>query len=253
MTIYVGNTTISDEDFNADGTPKNILELPTDGLLLHLNAFNFSNSSPWFDSAQNIQFDSNGTMTPKVWDGGVPCIDFNGSGYWQSSTAAGDKVDMTGAFTLIFVFRADVMGARRTIFEKAGNSHASYEQEIACTWETDNNISFYHQYNAYDYGYFGVSTNGEWNLRAIKSRADKQEAYAWTSGAWSSNVLNNRSDSQITRSGAVRVGSGYAGTVTDGYLHAVLVYGVDLSTDSMNRVWEYYRNQFRLMGKTLYN
>lgn len=253
MTLYVGGNAISADDVDGLGNQKNYYDLPTGGLLLHLSALNYTAASPWQDSAQNIGMVSQGATMAKTTVGGVPCLTFDGTSYWDSTTADGNKVDMTGEFTLVLVFYAATPPARKTIFEKIPNTYSSYEQELACTWETDNNISFYTQVSAYDYGYFGVSTANQWNFRAIKMRADRQEAYAWTSGAWTSNVLNNRSDTQVIRSNGVRVGGGYAGTVATGYLHSVLVYGVALNTTTMTKVYNYHTNLFAQFGATLYN
>jgi len=253
MSLFVGGNEISANDVDGTGILKNYYDLPTGGLLFHLSALNYTGSTPWYDSAQNIgMIAQNGSMT-KTTVGGVPCLSFDGSKYWDSSTADGNKVDMTGEFTLVLVFYAAPPPARKTIFEKIPNTYASYEQELACTWETDNNISFYTQVSDYDYGYFGASTSNQWNLRAIKMRADRQEAYAWNGGAWGSNVLTNRSNTQVVRSNGLRVGGGYAGTVAVGHIHSVLIYGVALTTGEMAKVHNYHTNLFSQFGATLYN
>lgn len=253
MSLFIGGNEISANDVGGDGTLKNYYDLPTGGLLFHLSALNYTAASPWQDSVQNINMISQSATMAKATVGGVPCLSFDGTSYWDSSTADGNKVDMTGEFTLIFVFYAAPPPARKTIFEKIPNTYQSYEQEIACTWETNNDISFYTQYSSYDSGYFGVSTANQWNLRAIKMRADRQEAYAWTSGAWTSNVLSNNSNTMVVRSNGLRVGGGYAGTVAVGHIHAVLVYGVALNTTEMTKVHNYYTNLFSQFGATLYN
>lgn len=253
MTLYIGNNNFSGDDVTGDGTLKNYFDMPTSGLLFNLSALNYTGSSTWHDSVQNITMNAQNGAMVKTTVSGVPCLTFDGSKYWESSTADGNRVDMTGEFTLVIVFNAVQPGSRRTIFEKVPNTYSSYEQELACTWETDNNISFYTQYNSYDYGYFGVSAASQWNLRAIKMRADRQEAYAWTSQAWTGNVLTNRSNNTVVRSNGIRVGSGYAGTVYTGYLHAVMVYGVALSQSEMYKLQLYYNNLFAKFGATLYN
>ena len=73
------------------------------------------------------------------------------------------------------------------------------------------------------------------------------------SNFWSGNVLSNRSNTMVVRSNGIRVGSGYSGTVAVGYLHAVLVYGVALSTGEMTKVHSHYTNLFSKFGATLYN
>lgn len=259
MTVFIGGNSISADDVTGTGELKNFYDLPTGGLLFNLSALNYTGATPsisadpWYDSVQNIRMNAQAATMAKTTVSGVPCLTFDGTSYWDSTTADGNKVDMTGEFTLALVFYAAPPPARKTIFEKIPNTYASYQQELACTWEVDNNISFYTQVSDYDYGYFGVSTANQWNLRAIKMRADRQEAYNWTSGAWSSNTLTNRSNAMVVRSNGIRVGAGYAGTVATGYLHAVLVYGVALSTGEMTKVHSHYTNLFSKFGATLYN
>jgi hypothetical protein len=84
-------------------------------------------------------------------------------------------------------------------------------------------------------------------------RADRQEAYAWNGGAWGSNVLTNRSNTQVVRSNGLRIGGGYSGTVAVGHIHAVLIYGVALTTGEMAKVHNYHTNLFAQFGATLYN
>jgi len=253
MTVYIGDKILSADDIDSYGRLKNYIALPTSGLLFNLSALNYTGSSVWHDVQQNIAMNAQGGNMTKTTVSGVPCLAFDGSKYWESSTADGNRVDMTGEFTLVLVFNAVQPGSRRTIFEKVPNTYSSYEQELACTWETDNNISFYTQYNSYDYGYFGVSTASQWNLRAIKMSADRQSAYAWNAGSWGGNVLSNRSNTAVVRSNGIRIGSGYASTVYTGYLFSVLVYGVALSSSEMTRVHTYYTNLFNKFGATLYN
>ena len=255
MSLYIGNNEISSNDISGTGILKNFIELPTEGLLFNLCALNYtSGSTVWHDTRQNIAMNAqNGSMT-KTTVGGVPCVEFDGSKYWESSAVDGNKVDMTGEFTLVFVFNAVPPPSRRTIFEKAPSVYSSYEQELACTWETGNDISFYTQYNSYDYASTGSSVANQWNIRAIKMRADRQEAYTWTSSTWTGNVLTNRSNTPVVRAGAIRVGSGYAGTVQSGHLFSTLVYGVALSNSQMSKVSNYYTSLFTTKyGATLYN
>ena len=254
MSFYLGSNAIAGDDMKSDGTNLNYgNELPSNGLLLNLSAYNYTGAGPWHDSQQNIPMQAiNGSMT-KTTAAGVPCLAFDGTNYWESSAADGNKVDMTGEFTLVLVTYANTPSARRTIFEKVPNTYASYEQELACTWETDNNISFYTQVSSYDNGNMGVQTNAAWNLRAIKMRGDRTQAYSWLGGAWSGNVLTNRSDGMVVRAGGVRVGHGYAGTCFTGYLFSVLVYGVALNTTEMTKVHNYYSRIMNRYGATLYN
>lgn len=254
MSIDIGGNVIASDDVNSSGKVTNIksYELPMSGLLFHLNAHSYSGSTPWFDCQQNIQMNLTGTTNPKTLVNGIPAMQFNNSGYWESSTADGQRVDMTGEFTLIMLINPSQPSARHTIFEKVPNTYSSYEQELAITWETDNKLSYYTQYNSYDYGYSSAMTIGQWNILAITINASRTDGYYWKNGVWNRDYAN-RSDAAVVRSNGLRVGNGYAGVIESGYLHSLLIYGVSLSQSEMQRVHDYYTNLFSLAGVTLYN
>lgn len=252
MSIDVGGNIIASDDVNSSGLVTNLAQydLPTTSLLYHLNAHSYTGASPWYDNAQNIQMTVSGTVNSKTTISGIPAMSFNNSGYWESSTAAGQACDMTGEFTLVMVLYAQAQSARRTVFEKIPNTYSSYEQELACTWETDGTISFYTQYNSYDYATTQVLTQDAWNLWAISVNANRQSGWYWKNGVWNS-CLNNRSDTPPVLANGIRIGSGYAGTVITGSMHSCLIYGAALNSTTMTQVQNYYTNLFSLAGATL--
>lgn len=250
MAINLSNKILSSTNFNSDGETLDKFYLPDDSLLLNLNATNY-NAGTWYDSAQGIPFPIVNTAPPKTSLSGIPCVDFNDSGYFESSAPNANKVDMRGAFTLILIYYHEGFAARRTIFEKAGTSYQSYQQELACTMETSNTMSWYRQYPSYDYADSKSYTTGAWNMIAINGNADATQGYYYNNGVWTYGYTN-RETGNILQSGAIRVGTGYSGTVQAGYLHACMVYGVDLSTDKINKIYDYYSNIFGLVGVTLY-
>jgi hypothetical protein len=250
MAIYLADKTLQSTNFNSSGETLNKFHLPDDTLLLNLNATNY-NGGTWYDSAQGIPFPVVNTAPPKTSLSGIPCVDFNDSGYFESSAPNANKVDMRGAYTLILIYYHEGFVARRTIFEKAGTSYQSYQQELACTMETNNTISWYRQYPSYDYAESKSYATGVWNMIAINGNVDATTGYYYNNGVWTAGYTN-RESGNIVRSGVVRVGTGYSGTVQAGYLHACMVYGSELSTDKINQVYNYYSNIFGLLGVTLY-
>jgi hypothetical protein len=204
------------------------------GLVLNLDAGNpysyAGAGSAWYDvSGNNLIFNSQGTtQTPFTTIGGSPCFDFNGSGYWECGTNF-NLVDLGGDCTIIIWFYCETTAVRTTIFEKAGTSYQSYEQEIAVTWETANDFSYYSRFNpSYDYASTAASTVNAWNMVGIKMSTGKTTAartgfYSKNGSAWQSNYTS-RSNVALVAAGAIRVGSGYAGTITNGYISSVLCY-----------------------------
>ncbi len=230
-------------------------KIVTSGLTLLLDASN-SKSYPgsganWTDLAQSLSFSSQGaTQTPFTTKKGAGCFDFNGSGYWEC-TSGSSNVDLGGDCTIILWFFCETLASRTTIFEKAGNSYASYEQEIAVTWETGLDFSYYSRYSpAYDYASTAANTNNDWNMTAIKMSTGKTTAartgfYSKNGSAWGASYTS-RSSVAVVAAGNLIIGSGYAGTVTDGFIGQVLCYNKMLSDAEILQNYNATKSRFGL-------
>ena len=226
----------------------------TDGLTLTLDASDLNSykgsGAVWNDLTQGLVFNSQGTQTPLTTINGVTCFDFNGSGYWECGTNFG-LVDLGGDCTIIMWFYCQTLAVRKTIFEKAGTSYASYQQEIAVTWETGNDFSYYSRLSPdYDYAGTAVNTLNVWNMVGIKMSTGKTTTartgfYSKNGSAWTANYTS-RSNTALVAAGAIRVGSGYAGTVTDGYISSVYCYNRMLSDAEISLNYNVMKSKFRL-------
>jgi hypothetical protein len=264
MSLIIGGNSISSSSANSGGEIRSFYNFPTDGLVLDLNANNYqSGASTWCDSVYGMCFNSRNsgepyttTPTPKVWVSSVPAIAFNSASWWESAnTTQTNRVDIMGPFTLILIYWFPSNSQRRTIFEKAGTSYASYQQELACTWEVGNTMSYYRaggQDGTYDYANTKAYTLNQWNFIAIKGTANHNNGFYYTSSSGWVSDYGNRSDTNILRASTVRVGTGYAGTMDVGYLHSCMVWNVDLNSTRINEVYNYYSNLFNQMGVTLF-
>lgn len=233
-------------------------KIVTDQLSLCLDAGNpksypNSSSNDWFDLSSNgLTFSSYGTKTPLEVKGGALSFDLNGSGYWQSDSGH-ENVDMGGDCTLLMWIYCEDLTERDTIFEKVGNSYASYEQEIAVTWETNETFTYYSRKTPnYDYGYTNAMTANAWNFMGIKMSTGRTATartgfYSKNGAAWVSNY-NSRSDTALVSSGAVRVGTGYAGAVEQnaGNIAMVLCYNKMLSDVEVKQNFNATRKRFGL-------
>lgn len=228
----------------------------TDSISLLLDASNTKSypgsGTAWTDLANKIPFSSFGvTPTPFGTVGGASAFTFNNSGYWES-TSGHAAVDLGGDCTVIlWLYGADVT-TRKTLFEKAGTSYQSYQQELAMTIETDENFSYYSRYSPnYDYASTsGTVDIGKWSMTAIKMSTGKTATartgfYSKNGAAWTPNY-SSRSDTAVVASGAVRVGSGYAGVCENGSIGAVICYNKMLSDAEIKRNFEAYRGRFGL-------
>ena len=179
-------------------------------------------------------------------------MDFNGSGYWQSTggTAKSDLCDLGGDMTLIMWVYAENNTERDTIFEKAGTIRASYEQEIAVTLETNESLSWYSRYASYGYASTAAMTQSSWNMMGIRMSTGKtttartgfrsKNGSSWVS-AWTS-----RSTNAITPAGAIRVGTGYAGPVENGYINSVYCWTTMLSDAEVLAMYNHTKGKFGL-------
>lgn len=226
-----------------------------DNLRLHLDVGNIKSypgsGTVWTDMSQGLIFNSQGTQTPLQTRAGIRCFTFNGSGWWRCSSNF-SLVDMGGPVTLIMWLYSDDITVRKTIFEKAGTSYQSYEQEIAVTWEVSDAFSWFSRYNIYDTGSTAAIPLSKWTMVAIKMSTAKTNGVARTGfysingEPWISNYTA-RSTTAVLAAGEIRIGSGYAGTVDKGSISAVSVYNKMLSDDEIKTYFNSVKGRYGLL------
>lgn len=208
-----------------------------------------------YDTAQGLRLFQNGNAPARSSEVDMPGLGsdfkapiFNGSRWFRCIDAAGTRVDMAGATTLVMWLKSFNMTERDTVFEKAGTTNNSYEQEIACTWETGETISWYSRQGSYDYASVAsIGTSGDWKMVGIKMSTGKisgvnRNGYYSVDGAnWTANYTN-RSTNVITPAGELRIGNGYAGVVEGGAVSQVLVWERELTNTEINNVWNTTRS-----------
>lgn len=224
----------------------------TMGLKLYLDANNpnsYSGSgSVWTDLAQGLVFNSVNTQMPYQTVAGARGFTGNSSGYWRC-TSGFSNVNMKNDCTLIMWVYTPTISTRRTIFEKAGTSFQSYEQEIAVTWETSNVWSWYSRQGSYDSGTTASYTTGRWNMIAIKMTGGRGQGmirrgwYSINGGNWVENYSAN-SRNAITDAGEIRIGTGYAGTIDAGTIGAVMVYARQLNNTEISYIYNNMRGVY---------
>jgi hypothetical protein len=224
----------------------------TMGLKLYLDANNPSSypgsGSVWTDLAQGLVFNSVNTQMPYQTVAGAQGFTGNSSGYWRC-TSGFQNVNMKNDCTLIMWVYTPTISTRKTIFEKAGTSFQSYEQEIAVTWETSNVWTWYSRQGAYDGGSTAAYTTGRWNMIAIKMTGGRGQGmirrgwYSINGANWTENYTAN-SRNAITDAGEIRVGSGYAGTIDAGTIGAVMVYARQLNNAEISYTFNNMRRTY---------
>ena len=207
------------------------------GLSLYLNpssSISYSGTgTSWYDlSGSGLSMTSFGTQTPLTTMGGALGFSFNDSGYWQC-TSNSSLVDLGGDCTVILWIYGNQGGSRRTIFEKVGTVYASYEQELAMTWEVGSGLSYYRRYNNYDYAGTEATVMNTWTMISIKMSTGKTSAArtgfrSKNGSAWAQDYVS-RSNTALIAAGDLRIGTGYAGTCYQGGIGTVICYNRMLS------------------------
>jgi len=204
----------------------------------------------WKDLVQGLTFNSTGTQTPLETINAAKSFAFNGSGYWYCNSGY-ENVDLGGDMTLIMWLYSETISTRKTVFEKAGTSYASYQQEIACTWEPANDISWYSRLSPdYDFGNTATCTLNKWNMMGIKMSTGKTATartgfYSKNGGSWIQNYTS-RSNTALISSGEIRVGTGYSGTCDVGNVGVVMAYNKMLTNDEVLQLYNATKSRFGL-------
>lgn len=229
-------------------------QIVNDGLSMYLDVGNPKSypgsGTVWKDLTRGLIFNSTGTATPVETINNAKSFAFNGSGYWFCNSGFGN-VDLGGDCTIILWLYSEAISIRRTVFEKAGTTYASYQQEVAMTWETANNISWYSRQSPdYDYGGTDVCTIGSWNMMSIKMSTGKTTTaragyYSKNGGAWVQNYTS-RSNTALVAAGEIRIGAGYAGTCDVGNVGSVLCYNKMLSDAEILQNYNATKGRFGL-------
>jgi hypothetical protein len=264
MSLIIGGNSVPASSANSGGEIRSVYSFPTDGLVLDLNANNYQGgASTWCDSVYGMCFNSRNsgepyttTPTPKVWVNSVPSIAFNGASWWEAANSTqNNRVDLRGAFTLVLIYWFPSNSTRHNLFDKSGTSYQSYQQELACTWETSNVMSWYRaggQEGTYDYANTKAYTLNQWNFIAIKGNANHSTGFYYTSSSGWVADYTSRSDTNILQASTVKIGNGYTGIMEVGYLNSCMVWNVDLNSTRIGEVYNYYNNLFSQMGATLF-
>ena len=204
----------------------------------------------WYDIANGLTLTSYGTQTPFTTMGGALGFSFNDSGYWVC-TSNSNLVDLGGDCTIILWIYGTTGESRRTIFQKNGTIYASYEQEIAMTWENGNGISYYSRCcPTYDYAGTEATSSNVWNMMSFKLSTGKTTAarrgYRSKNGsAWVEDYVS-RSNTAIVAAGDLVIGTGYAGTCYSGGIGTVLCYNKLLSDAELLQVYNTTKTYYGL-------
>ena len=224
-----------------------------DGLVCHYDAGNYNSmisDAPalwWYDlSESNCNLMRQGTThTPLTTIDGVKCLEFNGSGYWQSISNHG-SVDFSDDMTLeIWYYWEGRVSTRRTIFQKDGTTYNSYQQEVAITIEgtaQGRDVTLYRRRSTYD-SMTGTGFNEDaWNHIVFIAETDgiNADGEIYVNGsATSIGSYNDNSNLAITAAGAVKIGNGYAGKMDTDCGAIAIVRGYNRMLSNEERLYNF--------------
>lgn len=218
-----------------------------EGLTFNVDTTNLKSypgsGSTWYDLSENrINLTLSGTLNYTTL-GGINCFGFNSSMYWYSTTVDAQKTDYRYGTTIELWLYNQTKASRRTVFEKTGNSHQSYEQEIAMTWETGNDISGYRNYSNYDYSSSGALNNNSWN-HVVCVLNPHLTAGQWYLNGSSSGSWVQRAIRLPPKANYIQIGTGYAGTCVSGGIAIARTYRRIFDLEDVQQNFQVQRRRF---------
>lgn len=199
----------------------------------------------WYDLGPNkIDLSPTGTINATTL-GGAYCFGFNNSMYWTSTIAAAQTTDYRYGSTIELWLYNQTKPERRTVFQKNGNTYASYEQEVAMTWEVANDISGYRAYNAYDFSSSGPLNNNAWNHCVLVLNPYLGTGQWYLNGV-ASGSYTQRATQWPPQAGEIVIGNGYAGIVQTGGVAVVRTYRSMFTADQVMQNYNANKTRFGL-------
>ena len=201
-------------------------------------------------SGAGITFNSVGTNVTReanIASTGAPGWEFDGNGYFECSV--NPRVwDGGDDMTVVMILHGETKTTRRTIFELKGGPYSSYQQSIAMTWETSGAISYYSRYSpSYDQGTTTNLGNG-WFIVAIKlsnglTSGARNAMWRKNGGDFTTSYSSN-SNTALIRGNNIRIGSGYAGTMDNCALGAMMLFNRELTDGNIDSLYNHLSPQW---------
>ena len=233
-----------------------------DSLILCLDAGNlksyYSGSSLWKDlSGNGVDFYQSGAaaatndLTFETLEG-VNCFQFNEQKCFAHDNGA--DLDLSGAMTLEFWVYFTGTATRTTFFEKVGTDYASYYQEIAMTFETDDDMSWFYARPSYDYHRM-LLPQSQWiqfGMTRDTGDAGFKNGIGYINGQVAPLSVDTETDGDaiISTPNQIRIGRGYAANPpydcfeSGNYVSIVRAYNRELSAAEMEENFNSDRARF---------
>lgn len=199
-------------------------------------------------SGTGITFNTVGTSVTRNTNlSGYPGWEFDGNGYFECSV--NPRVwDGGDDMTVIMILYGETHTTRRTIFELKGGPYSSYQQSIAMTWETSGAISYYSRYSpSYDQG-TTTALGNNWFMVAIKlssglSSGARNAMWRKNGGDFATSYTSN-SNTALIRGNNIRLGSGYAGTMDNCGVGAMMLFNRELGDGEVDSIYNHLSPKF---------
>ena len=249
-TDSVGN--YSDRSF----TISNAMYYLSSNLKVYVDAASLTGSGAWDDLSGNSNSFTlaTGTRPSVVTKSGVQAMQYNNSGYWQTSGVP-NNLSLNGGTISFWMYAPGTIGTRTGWFEQRNNNGPSYTGALAITYETAGNITFYRYNNSYQDYNAPIFQTDRWIhvtlvLTAGTLSGSNPQIKTYFDGV-NQNVMNNSSSSTNTNLnslGALVLGSGYAANtpMPNGWLSAFRAWNIELTP---SQVLEDYNNTKARYGR----
>ena len=231
-TDSVGNFT--DRTF----TLSNAMFSLSSNLKIYVDAASLTGSGAWSDlSGNSNNFNlATGTRPSVVTKSGVQAMQYNNSGYWETSGVP-NNISLNGSTISFWWYAHGTSSARVGFFEQRNSNGPSYTGALAITYEAAGHITYY-RYN---------STYQDYNAPSFQTDRWVHVTLVLTVGALSGanpqiktyfdgvdqNVLNvaTSTNTNLANLGALVLGSGYASNtpMQNGWLSAFRAWNIELT------------------------
>ena len=218
-------------------TISNAMYYLSSNLKVYVDAASLTGSGAWSDlSGNSNNFNlATGNRPSVVTKSGVQAMQYNNSGYWETSGAP-NNISLNGSTISFWWYAPGTISTRVGFFEQRNSNGPSYTGSLAITYETPGNITYYRYNNYQDY-----------NAPAFQTDRWVHVTLVLTTGAFSGgnpqikiyfdgvdqNITNitASSSTNLNNLGALVLGSGYAANtpMPNGWLSAFRAWNIELT------------------------
>jgi hypothetical protein len=207
-------------------------------LKIYVDAASLTGSGAWSDlSGNSNNFNlATGTRPSVVTKSGVQAMQYNNSGYWETSGAP-NNISLNGSTISFWWYAPGTIGTRVGFFEQRNSNGPSYTGALAITYESAGHITFYRYNSTYqDYAASSFQTDRWVHVTLVLTAGTLSGANPQIKTYFDGvdqNLLNisTSTNTNLNNLGSLVLGSGYAANtpMPSGWLSAFRAWNIELT------------------------